>query len=114
MEKQNILQRGYAKRRMFILKHKDLQQLQRQQGRLALSDPCDSNFRNRELWRSTTSKGKQILAKDWQEKERGEEDANIKLCEQKKLRKSKSQPNYSREPSDSTAKTWKWLIKFSQ
>jgi len=31
---------------------------------------------------------KQILAEDWQEKER-REDATIKLCKQKKVRKSK-------------------------
>jgi len=49
---------------------------------------------------------RQILAEDWQEKERGGEDATIKLCKKKKLRKCKSVQYYSREPSNSTAKTW--------
>lgn len=91
-----------------------LQQLQKQQVQHALLDPCDSNFQSRELWHNTTSVETQILAENWREKGK-ERRCKHQTTQAKEIEIEKSvQISNLREPSNSTTKTWKWLVKFSQ
>lgn len=121
MKQQNILQRGQPAKKQFICKTKCIFILKyKTYSNCRSSKPSPlsrilmiviSEIENCSIIpHRRANKSQQKTGK----KRRGGEDANIKLCRQKKLKKSKSVQNYSREPSNSTAKTWKRLVKFSQ